>query len=85
MLIRLDFDATELYFMWSTAHAGPLDLFGKMVKRLTKMKSPGSSVVVSGGSARHEFLKSALKQVCATSNVPESNLTWTDDIEAVNP
>lgn len=85
MLIRLEFNAIELYSLWSTAHAGPLELFGTMAKKLAKLDSPGSFIVISGGSARHEFLKSALRQVCATNGIYEADLAWTDDIEAANP
>lgn len=83
--IILQFEARELYDMWSIAHRAPLQLFGKMVKKLARMKSPGACVVVSGGSSRHQFLKAALKKICAENKISEESLVWIDAIEAANP
>lgn len=84
MLITLAFDAHELYGMWLVAHNGPLGLFGKMIEALAEMKSPGACVVVSGGSFRHEFLKSRLKAICDSGHISDSHVVWTDQIEAAN-
>lgn len=85
LLIVLSFEATELYEMWRIAHAGPLELFGKMVNRLASMNSPGACVVVSGGSSRHQFLRSALGYRCVQTQIAEDNVVWIDAIEAANP
>lgn len=84
VLIALSFEAEELYEMWHLAHAGPLALFEKMVEELAGKNSPGSCIVVSGGSSRHTFLKTEILGICEKNSISGKDVVWTDSIELTN-